>query len=295
MEIKGKAHYCGLLNEAGIEIGLGDHRALSDEELFEALEGLDISLDAGKFLEITRTAHDPEEVVEIVAPDESDSIRRSQIYLLLFEAWRRFVKDKKNLSIFCDELDYTIALFYEEELGNEEYLQGLVSRFENILDEAVDANADPQVAMKAISPFFTFPIEIFLYDYIAFQLEEENETYASELIDGFYSYLSDPRWFDLLKVVMAEDLDILYQHFLESLFENPEFELCLETLHYLVSMGQPLEIAKVLKVALFQMETEEDIQDLMGIVGDYLEGLDPATLKTVLKNLPKPFQDLFPS
>jgi nucleoid-associated protein YejK len=42
-------------------------------------------------------------------------------------------------------------------------------------------------------------IEAFLYDYIIEQMDEGNEIYASELLDGFYDYISDKKWFDFLK------------------------------------------------------------------------------------------------
>lgn len=293
MELKGKAYYCQVLIEAGFEIEMGDQRALSDEELFEKLDALEISFSLPSFHEMAFSCTDPEEIVEELIPEEKDHIRRALVYLLVFEMWRRFVKDKKNLSIFCDELDYTMLLFYEEELGNEAYLEGLIAQLEGILDEAVDSHANPQMALKAISTFFTFPLEIFLYDYIAFQLEEANDTYASKLLDGFYAYLTDPRWFDLLRVIMAGDLEAMYERFIESLLENPDFGLCLETMHYLMEMEQPHSLAKILEVTLYQIETEEDIQDVVSLVGDYLKSLPPKDSLEIVANLPKPFQELF--
>ncbi len=293
MELKGRVYYCDALKQAGIEVNLGDYRALSDEELFEGLSGLDVSLNVESFESLADTYSDPEEVVEALVPKEPDLMKRALVYLLVFEMWRRFAKEQKNLSIFCDELDYTIALFYEEQLGNEEYLQGLLSKLEGVLEGTVDAKADPKQAFRAINLFFTLPLEVFLYDYIIYQLDEGSSTYASELIDGFYPYLDDPRWFDLLRVKMAGDLDILYGHFLESLMDDPEFELCIETIHYLIAMGEPQEVAKVVEVAFLQMETEEDVQELFEILNHYLPSLSKGDAAIVLKALPKQFQELF--
>ena len=293
MELKGKAYYCQLVLQDGIEVGIGDHRALSDEELFEGLRGLGVVIDIETLRSLVASCTDPEEVVGLVIPDEKNQVKRGLIYLFLFEMWRRFIKDKKALSVFCDELDYTIALFYEEQLGNEEYLQGLLSRLEGILEEAVDAGAHPQIALRAIGTFFTHSVESFIYDYIVFQLGVRNFTFASELIDGFYAYLADPRFFDLLRLRMVGDMDILYQHFLESLLDEPDFALAIEAMHYLISMGQPRELSKVLKVAFSQMQTEEDVEELVEILGEYLRSLDKADATEILQALPEPYQRLF--
>jgi hypothetical protein len=287
MELKGKAHYCQFLKKNGIELAIGDYRIASDEELVDGLKTLGVSIDIDPFLQQASLHSDPEEMVEAFIPQEQDLVKRSLVYLFVFEMWRRFLQEKKNLSIFCDELDYTISLFYEGALGNEAYLQGLIDRFEGILDETVDAGAHPQIVFRAIRPFFTYPMEAFIYDYIGFQLEARNFTYASELIDGFYAYVADPRWFDLLRVRMASDVDILYQHFLESLLDEPDFGLAMETIYYLISVGQHKELLKVLPLACSQMRGDRDLEELVEVLREYLHTLDQADVQEILAIIPE--------
>ena len=56
-------------------------------------------------------------MAEALVEDENAK-REDRVYLLIFELWRRLASHKPSLSIFCDELDYIISRFEEDEDDN---------------------------------------------------------------------------------------------------------------------------------------------------------------------------------
>ncbi len=50
-------------------------------------------------------------------------------------------------------------------------------------------------------------LETFLYDFVSDQLDEGMVSYAAELVDGFYQYVSDTKWFDFLRARIAVETD----------------------------------------------------------------------------------------
>jgi hypothetical protein len=86
-----------------------DYRALQLEELFARLGQFELFFDRPTFKEYANQFDSPEELSaalidsERVSPEECD-----QIYLLVFELWRRFAQEKPSISILCDGLDYQI-------------------------------------------------------------------------------------------------------------------------------------------------------------------------------------------
>ena len=89
-----------------------DYRKLSLEALFKRLSDLSISLDRVSFLAFADDLDTPEDFADSLN-DESDNdpMVQDQIYLLIFELWRRLIPEKQSLSIFCDELDRRIEMY----------------------------------------------------------------------------------------------------------------------------------------------------------------------------------------
>ena len=144
MELKGKALF-NLLKissqeEKPLEIQpwqVENLKKLAIEELFSRLKKMSLMLDESSFYLYAENCETPEELVECLCCDEESAQRYDQVYLIVFELWRRLIKEKFCLSIFCDELDHWIELYDAEKLEDEEPLQKCLSFLEDILDVVV--------------------------------------------------------------------------------------------------------------------------------------------------------------
>lgn len=255
-----------------------DYRALSEEELFGRLEQLDIHLDRSSFLVYAEESDGPEELADTLTEEDEDQDARlgDQVYLLIFELWRRLAHDQPCLSIFCDELDHQIDLYDRDEVTDMEALQDTLSAFEAVLDENADQGVDPDEIFATIASECAHDIESFLYDYAAEQLDEDNAQYASELVDAFYEYVPDTRWFDFLKVRLAvlNDEEEAGEILAELIAEADDLDFCLELLAFLVEEGQNEQFSQLLAATIPLLESEEDLQDLLGLCRDYHQRRD---------------------
>lgn len=290
MEYRGKALYHLLLAREDPEREIEDYRVLGDKALLSRLEAYQIYIDKETFLELSKDCESPEELVNILLP-KGKTVEKCIAYLLLFEAWRRFCPDKQTLSIFCDELDLTISLYNEGQLGSDEYLQKQLKDLENILDVTVDQGHKPREVFLMVTCYFTQGIERFLYRYISQQIEEGFTTYASELIDAFSSYVVEPRFLQLLKVRLSGG-SMMLAHLLDTLEEPPNFPLYIEVMRYLIHRREKNTFYKTLVRSLPHLSTENQLNSLTHVVKDYFKLLSPDELEKVVESLPPGFQEL---
>ncbi|MES2273831.1 MAG: hypothetical protein V4487_06530 [Chlamydiota bacterium] len=253
-----------------------DLRAIPQSELFSRLAKKDIRLDKGGFIVFAENCDTPEELADLLLPDEVDEESYDALYLVIFELWRRLLPEKQSLSIFCDELDCQIAYFDEDREVSDEPLQDALSNLLEILDENADAGVEPHNVFAAISEYCAHDLESFIYDYIADLLDCGNPTYAEELIEGFSPYLREPASFDFLKARLVSFTDTphanrLIRKILEN--ENALPEL-IEILAFLAENGDhDLFVSTVKKIFPF-LKTEEEFLELLEIAGDYYRRLD---------------------
>lgn len=186
---------------------LEDLRALSLEESFSRLDKYGVQLDRKAFHHFASDCETPEELADLLLPDGASEKERDPFYLIVFELWRRLMPEKQSLSIFCDEIDHRIALYDRGDPESDELVQDGLANLLEVLDENVDAGADPEEVFLAVSDYCAHDLEGFLHDYIADLLDSENSLYASELIEGFYPYLSDPQQLDDLRKRLVESAD----------------------------------------------------------------------------------------
>ncbi len=256
-----------------------DYRLAKEEELFKSLEELGVVVGKQMFLLYAESQESPEDLLDFLWIDEEDSLGQERAYLVIFELWRRLVPAKKSLSVFCDELDHAIAGYDGNEKGVDERVSLLLDELENIVDEAVDHGADVGEILPMISEHSAHDIEPFLYDYISDQIVLGNEVYASELLDGFYSYVADRAWFDFLRARLfalsdPKEGDILLLRLLELLEEEPDLQLLLEICGFLINRGDLSLFRRAAHIALTFIENEEDFQDLLFSVADFYRFLD---------------------
>ncbi len=269
-----------------------DLRVVDMDELFKRLKKLGLILDEQTFFLYAENCNSPEELVDYVWIEEEDSEGRDQTYLLLFELWRRLIPDKLCLSIFCDELDQLIELYDKGELENEEPLQNAMGILEDILDNAFDQEGNAQLVFKEVASYCAHDVERFIFDYISDQILAKDETYSSELIDAFADYVSDRKQFNLLRARLLalydlEKSNILYARILEELAEAPDLELNLLVAESLIHHGDVHLFMQAVKQSLPLLKTEEEFQNLLGMIAEYYRCLDRDEEETTITNLLK--------
>ena len=266
-----------------------DYRILPRETLFERLEEFGIHADTETFLQLIEEYDTPEHLLTSVA-DDADEETSQQIYLLLFELWRRLGDEKQTLSIFCDELDYVIEDYEDEEEGSRERLFECLEELEDILDDSSDQGTDPKEVFQFFKSFCCHDIEAFLYDFISDDIDKGHETYPSELIDSFTPYFDHPEWLELLRMrlIAACDFDeaaIIYDRFVEVLEKEHDLGLYIEVLKYLTYVNDRNEYFSAFDAALSLAETEEDFDELLENAIDFLHDADPEEEKVLIELL----------
>lgn len=268
-----------------------DYRSLRLETLFERLKEKDLFLDRVSFLALAENVDTPENLTDdLLADADLSPSEQDQIYLLVFELWRRLIPEKLCLSIFCDELDNQIFLYDRGQLENIESLEDLLANLEVILDENTDEGGDPHEVFESICACCANDIENFLYDFIARQIDGQNYSYASELLDGFINYVKEIRWFEFLKARLLavqdpQSANETIRQLLANAAKNPDLDFNLEILTFLVKGGEKDIFLKMVKRTLALLELEEDFQDLLSICADYYRLLDHDNEERAIQNI----------
>lgn len=297
MEFKGRSLYNVLQisaeEDASVKVEpwqVLDYRQLPQEELFDLLRALDIHLDHEHFLKYAESVETPEELIEHLWHGEEESANEQQAYLILFELWRRLLPEKETLSIFFDSFDQIIAAFDAgEELPEEKTVQQIYE-LEDILDQAVDEGISPKEVMPFIAEYTAHDLEGFLYDYIVELLEEGLQEAASKLIDAFYPYVVDEKWFSLLHIrsVALHDEDrasALLERLLEEEEGEMNFSFMREVCSLLAYKGSAHIFLERAKEALSLAEREEELQDLLQMISAFYRCLDLEQMETQASSL----------
>ncbi len=266
-----------------------DYRALSERDLFERLEKMEIFIDRDNFLLYVEECDSPEDLADCLYLEE-DYAKHERVFLSIFELWRRLVPHKQSLSIFVDEFDHLIERYEEGDIEGEDDLQAALESFQAILDDNVDEGGEGREGYHFFSAYSCHDLEIFIFEYIAHQIDAENDLYANELLDGFYPYIDNKRWFDLLKARLVTAADpqegkVMLLRLLNSLKEEPELYLLFETLHYLIHVEETNLFRSTYYQVLEEIETEEDLRELMMLTAEYLNAIDKEEEEAIVSKL----------
>lgn len=257
-----------------------DYRSLPLDAIFEKLEEKDIHLDRSSFIAFADNFDTPEDLTDdFLTHTPADSHNQDQVYLLIFELWRRLLPEKTCLSVFCDELDQQIHLYDSGHSINAEGIQDALANLQVILDENIDEGADPVEAFKCVEEGCANDIESFLYDFITEQIENRNLSYAAELLDGFSDSVRDVKWFDFLRARVVsetdpEEADLIVRRLIKESAVAPNLEFNLELLSFLVRGGDKAAFDQLAKQSIQLIKFEEDFQDLLSISADFYHCLD---------------------
>lgn len=275
---------------------LEDLRSVPIESLFQKLSRAGVLLEKHTFISFAEASDTPEELSEILLEDlVEDPKRYDEIYLAIFEIWRRILPEKQSLSIFCDELDHRIFLYDRDQLESDETIQDALANLQEILDENVDLGIDPLETFQVVCDYCAHDIEGFIYDYISELLDGGNVIYTSELIEGFSRYMAEPIWFDFLRarIVSFTDPAKANADMARILDQNPSNDTAFlfEMLKFLSVSGEhPLFIAVIQKI-LSQIQAEEEFQELMEVAADYYRRLDKDEVEAAIERIMKKRQN----
>lgn len=287
MDIERKALYnlirMNWFNEPNLNIEpwqVEDYRSLKLPILFDSLLAWDISIDEQEFLNIAETADSPEMLSDILTENLSlEPPEQDQVFLLVFEIWRRLLPEKQCLSVFCDELDHQIFLYDSGDLSAAEGLQDAIANLQMIMDENLDEGAKPVEIFETLSSACANDLKTFLYDYIAEQIDSEHTTYALELVEGFSPYMKGNKWFELLKIRLLEFSDseearLELRKLVQKVVKEEDLPFNLEVLAFIVQAGENGEFNKMVRATVSILEKEEDFADLLTICADYYNCID---------------------
>lgn len=282
------------LNEPSLAVQpwqVEDYRACSLESLFTRLGEKGFFLDRISFLALADALETPEDLADDLFLDgEMDASTHDQIYLLIYEIWRRLVPEKLCLSIFCDELDYQIERYDRGDVSTLESIQDCLANLEIILQDNVDHGGNPREVFESINHKCANDLESFLYDFIADQIDNQNILYAAELLEDFTPYVKDFKWFILLQARVTASTDIpqalaLIRHILLEQQKDPDTEFYLEALSFLAQEGDRDLFVGHIKQTLPLLEVEEEFQDVLAICIEYFHRLDFDTQEQTVQKI----------
>lgn len=271
------------LNDPAMEVEpwqVEDYRAIPSEALFDRLRQKGFHLERTSFLAYADECDTPEELTENFIEDEIiDAEEYDQIYLVVFELWRRLLTEKPCLSIFCDEIDHLIYMHDQGKLENMERLQDVLAELQVILDEHVDKGIKPLQAFESVTSGCANDVETFLYDFIAEQIDVNNILYATDLLEAFTSYIKDKKWFLFLQARLhtlsnAPEANRLMKDLIHKYAKDKDLEFNMEILASMVQQGNRTLFYQLVKDTIPLLETEEDFQDLLVFCSDFTHLLD---------------------
>lgn len=263
-----------------------DYRQIPLEELFQRLQAFDLILNRQSFLAFADEYDSPEELFDHLAADREDSSddqsehnKDDQLYLIIFELWRRLACEKQSISIICDELDYQIFLYDQGQADSVEALENALSSFHAALEENVDQGLSRDEVFEAVSEYLANDVQSFMIDYISDLIDHQEYAYSEELLEQFYPYMPDKKWFDLFHARIIGSQDIRKGHELVAkIFRhesaNPDLQFNLDILSYLVALPDYELFRHVAIRSLPLLEEEDELLELLHLGSEICHSLD---------------------
>lgn len=285
METKGRALYNSIQMNYQEDSSLfvepwqvENYRSIPLDELFVRLSQLGISLDKKSFLSYAEGENSPEDLTETLFVG-GEFERFDQVFLLVFELWRRLNPRKQSLSIFCDELDHLISLYDKDALEDEDLLYDALMELEKILDQNADHGMKPDLLFKEICLYFAHDLESFIYDFAAEEIDREQTLNASKLIEGFFPYISRKNWFEFLQIRLifwtdSHEAETMLARIIHEQKDQADFELLLEIARFLINSGAIIFFIQILKQAQPYIQTEQDFQEILAMTCQFYRLLD---------------------
>jgi hypothetical protein len=257
-----------------------DLRNVSLDQLFQRLTKMGVVVSQTSLRHFADESSSPEQLAELLIGDEEDPKRRDAAYLVIFELWRRQFPERRSLSIFCDELDHRISLYYEGEPESDELIQDALSELKEIFIKNVDAGVSRSRIFEEISSYCAHDLMAFIIDFISSLLDAKNADFSSELIEDFASFATQLIWFDFLRARLIALTDsIRANQIVAELLKFDDkltIDLLLEMLRFQVGYGERALFCATVKKIIPRLQAEEDFQELLKLSQDYFRRRDRA-------------------
>lgn len=257
-----------------------DYRQISQEDLFLRLQAFDLTLDRHTFLAFADEYDSPEELFDHLVSDKEElGEEQDALYLLIFELWRRLAAEKKSISIICDELDHQIFIYDQGQMTSVEALEDALAAFHTALEENVDTGMSRDQVFDAVSEYLANDFQLFMIDYISDLIEHQEYAYSEELLEQFYPFMPEKKWFDLFhaRIIGSQDIrkghELLAKIFRKELAE-PDLQFNLDILSYLASLPDYELFGHVVTRSIGLVQDEEELLELIHIASDICHALD---------------------
>lgn len=250
---------------------LEDHQKLDQETLFKRLLSLGIKLDPASFSAFATSVKSPEELADVVVPDEADDELHDHAYLILFELWRRLLPERRPHSIFCNELDELMSSWYAEDEGSNERAQGAISLLQTVLQDADDGGMDPETLFAMIAEGCGNNLAGFLYDFGRAQLEDDDgdPRLAREIVDFYQNIVPEPRWMTMLQSAILdqdgqeETASQLRLALAAKLTEDWSLQIALELITDLIGAGELVTALQLIELGLRRAQCNQEAADIL--------------------------------
>lgn len=249
-----------------------DYRQLSFQQIFQNLHAIGFHLDKQSFLAYAEQCEDSEELADSIVSEDDSAEIQDQVYLLIFELWRRLLPDKKSLSIFCDEIDHRINLYDQGHLHAEELIFAMLHELEELftLNSGNLGSSDLKSMFQSVQNLCANDLEMFLYDFISEQIEYENIEQAAHFTNFFLQYVENPKWFEFLQARILAVSDkyrarLLLQNLLKKELASDSLDFHTEIFHFLLVIGDLELFVNSIEHSLKLIDSEEDFQNWIEI------------------------------
>lgn len=249
-----------------------DYRKWTTLALFDVLKKRGWVLDRHSFVAYADSCENVQELLDLLAAEEElESAQEDELYLVIFELWRRFAGRSQSPEILCDELDYQIQA-YDEGHQVDDKIEDAFSDLIQFIQHETHSVKEAKELFSFLNQMCAQDLEIFLFDFLTDQAQAGAFTYAKELHSRFASWVSRPLWWDFLVVHWAssEEASQIFAHLLRQLSRQKDKELLFEILHYLSEHSLLGFFDSFLQLTLRQGVESEEKEELVHLVESYL-------------------------
>jgi hypothetical protein len=269
MEFNGRGFYNTLLfssSEIKEKWQIEDYQKMSTDELFKRLQKENIHVTEASLKEYMHSAESPEDLTDILCPEEEGSASFEKSYLVIFELWKRLLPKKETLSIFCDRLDHLIHAYDEGAAVADELVKAL-NDLMKIFEDMGSSGLSQKETYEIFSSYLAQDLETFIYDFLCDLIEAGEKTLAFDFIFGFYDFLHDKPALDLLKTTInlienPDDSESVFLNTIDKIFEKKRHNLILDAIYFTHDNGFIGLSKKIAQELLSKVKGDEKMEAL---------------------------------
>jgi hypothetical protein len=250
---------------------LEDYRKWTPKRLFDSLKQKGWVLDRPSFVAYADSCESPEELLDLLcAEEEMDNDEEDELFLVIFELWRRFAGRGQSPEIICDELDYQIQSYDEGEQVDDK-IEAALSHLVQFIQHETQTESEAKELFSLLNQMCAQDLEIFLFDFITDQAKAGAFQYAKELHARFNDWISRPLWWDFIVVHWEgnDEASGLLTQLLKQLSRQSDRELVFEILSYLSEHEIPGLFEPFLQLALRMPLEQEEREELTSFIETY--------------------------